>query len=265
MVRKSASDARAAAGGARSLRLHGTIARDLGVRIVSGRIQPGSTLDGEIEASEGLNVSRTAYREAMRILAAKGMVESRPKSGTRVSEAWRWHLLDPDVISWIFSADQPDERLIEALFEVRAIIEPEATALAAARRTEAHLQGLRRALDRMAERSLAGAAGQAADREFHSLLLEASGNAFLASFTSGVAAGVAWTTIYKQRRGPLQRDPIPDHLRVYEAVANRDPAAARDAMTRLIRLALLDTTREDKQRVSKRGRDKVSKPARASS
>jgi DNA-binding FadR family transcriptional regulator len=263
LAKKSTNGARAAAGGSGSLRLHGTIARDLGVRIVSGRIAPGSILDGEIEASERLKVSRTAYREAVRILAAKGMVESRPKFGTRVSEAWRWHLLDPDVISWIFSADQPDERLLEALFELRTIIEPGATALAATRRTEAHLQALRRALDRMAERSLAGPAGQAADREFHSLLLEASGNAFLASFTSGVAAGVAWTTIYKQRKSPLARDPIPDHQRVYEAVAKRDPAAARAAMTRLIRLALLDTTRGGK--LAKRSQAKKPKAARPAS
>jgi DNA-binding FadR family transcriptional regulator len=242
-----------------SLRLHGTIARDLGVRIVSGRIPPGSILNGEIEASERLHVSRTAYREAVRILAAKGMVESRPKFGTRVSEPRRWHLLDPDVISWIFSADQPDEGLLAALFELRTIIEPAAAALAATRRTDAHLQGLRCALDGMAEHSLAGSTGQAADREFHSLLLEAAGNAFLASFTSGVAAGVAWTTIYKQRKSPLARDPIPDHERVYEAVVKRDAAGAREAMTSLIRLALLDTTRNDRKPAVKRRSRKKNK------
>ena len=79
----------------RPLRLHGTIARDIGVRIVGGRIAPGSVLEGEIEASERLEVSRTAYREAVRILAAKGLIESRPKLGTRVSEPRHWHLLDP--------------------------------------------------------------------------------------------------------------------------------------------------------------------------
>jgi DNA-binding FadR family transcriptional regulator len=259
------TNARAEASGSRSLRLHGTIARDLGVRIVSGRIQPGSILNGEIQASERLNVSRTAYREAVRILAAKGMVESRPKFGTRVSESRSWHLLDPDVISWIFSADQPDERLLEALFELRTIIEPAATALAATRRSEAHLLRLRHALNRMAEKSLADSAGQAADREFHSLLLEASGNSFLASLTSGVAAGVTWTTIYKQRKSPLARDPIPDHERVYEAVEKRDPAAAREAMTALIRLALHDTTRGGKRSLPKHNQGKKSKSARAAS
>src|SRR5277367_929725 len=89
----------------RALRLHGTIARDIGTRIVSGRISPGRILSGEIEASARLRVSRTAYREAVRILAAKGLVDSRPKLGTRVSEPGHWHLLDPDVLGWMFTSN----------------------------------------------------------------------------------------------------------------------------------------------------------------
>jgi DNA-binding FadR family transcriptional regulator len=224
-----------------ALRLHGTIARDIGVRIVSGRIAPGRILNGEIEASERLKVSRTAYREAVRILGAKGLIESRPKLGTRVSEPRHWHLLDPDVISWIFSGT-PDERLLRGLFELRTLVEPAATALAAQRRTPQQLRVMREALDRMAASSLAVDAGRQADRDFHTALLEASGNPFLTSLTSGVAAAITWTTIFKQRRRPLPRDPVPDHERVYEAVASGDAAAARDAMAELVHLALLDTT-----------------------
>src|SRR6185437_13122950 len=168
----------------RPLRLHGRIARDIGVRIVAGRIAPGRLLEGEIEASARLSVSRTAYREAVRILAAKGLIESRPKRGTCVSQPHHWHLLDPDVISWIFTGN-PDARLLSALFELRTIVEPAAAALAAERRSAEQLRALRRSLDRMAASSLAVEAGQQADCEFHSMLLEASGNAFLASLTSG--------------------------------------------------------------------------------
>ncbi len=228
--------------GTKPLRLHGTIARDIGVRIVSGRLAPGTVLHGEIAASEQLKVSRTAYREALRILAAKGLVESRPKRGTRVSDASAWHLLDPDVVSWIFSAT-PDVRLLEAVFELRTIVEPAAAALAAARRTKEQLRAMKRALDDMTTESLAVDAGRLADRSFHSVLLAASGNPFLASLTSGIAAAVTWTTIFKQRSAPLRRDPLPDHLRVYQAVERRDPQAAREAMTDLVRLALLDTPR----------------------
>lgn len=254
--RTRASSKRPARGS--SLRLHGTIARDLGVRIVSGKIAPGRVLNGEIEASERLNVSRTAYREAVRILAAKGLIESRPKLGTRVSEPHCWHLLDPDVISWIFTGT-PDERLLRALFELRTIVEPAAAALAAQKRTAEQLQALRAALEEMAASTLAAEQGRQADRNFHSILLEASGNPFLASLESGVAAAVSWTTVFKQRKRPLPRDPLPDHQRVYEAVASGDASAARAAMAELVHLALLDTTGENP--VSSRAARRAERPS----
>ena len=225
----------------KSLRLHGTIARDLGVLIVSGRYKPGDLLNGEIAASDRLQVSRTAYREAVRILAAKGLVESRPKVGTKISPPERWHLLDPDVLSWIFEFE-PDDTLLANLFELRKIVEPEAAALAATRRTNEHLDTMARALEGMAKHSLAVEAGRLADQEFHSALLRASGNAFIVSLTSGVAAAISWTTVFKQRENPLTRDPVPDHARVYDAVAAADAKAAHKAMANLVDLAFLDTT-----------------------
>jgi DNA-binding FadR family transcriptional regulator len=237
----------------RPLRLHGTIARDLGVSIVSGKYKPGEVLNGEIAASDRLRVSRSAYREAVRILAAKGLVESRPKVGTRISQPDRWHLLDPDVLSWIFEFE-PDETLLANLFELRKIVEPEAAALAALRRTDQHLKDMARALAVMAKHSLAVEAGRLADQEFHSALLRASGNAFMVSLTSGVAAAISWTTIFKQRESPLSRDPIPDHARVYEAVADADPRAAHAAMENLVDLAFLDTTNARRPARKKRKR-----------
>lgn len=222
------------------LRLHGTIARDLGIKIASGVIRPGDILDGEIAASEMLNVSRTAYREAIRILSAKGLVTSRPKVGTRVSPREQWHLLDPHVLGWIFGAT-PDESLLDGLFELRRIIEPEAASLAAQRRTEAHVEAMRTSLEDMACHTLATEAGRSADQQFHAALLDASGNPFLSSLTSGVAAAVAWTTIFKQRLQPLRRDALPDHRKVFDAVAARDAAGAHAAMAQLVDLALSDT------------------------
>lgn len=225
----------------KSLRLHGMVARDIGILIVSGRYRAGDILDGEIDASERLNVSRTAYREAVRILAAKGLVEVRPKIGTRVSPRDKWHLLDPDVLSWIFKYE-PEEELLESLFELRKIVEPEAAALAAQRRTDAQLKVMSEALDAMAEHTLAKEEGRVADQNFHAALLEASGNPFLISLTSSVSAAVAWSTIFKQRKRPLKRDPVPDHRRVYEAIKAEDPKAASRAMADLIDMALIDTT-----------------------
>jgi DNA-binding FadR family transcriptional regulator len=237
----------------RSLRLHGAIARDLGVLIVSGRYKPGDLLNGEIAASDRLQVSRSAYREAVRILAAKGLVESRPKVGTRVSPPERWHMLDPDVLSWIFEFE-PDDTLLTSLFELRKIVEPEAAALAAQRRTDEDLRDMAAALEEMTEHTLAVDAGRIADQNFHAALLRASRNAFVVSLTTGVGAAISWTTVFKQRHNPLPRDPIPDHERVYEAVKAADPKAAHKAMANLIDLALLDTTNSRRPRAKKAGR-----------
>ena len=189
------------------LRLHGTIAQHLGVRIATGQFKPGALLDNEIEASDQWKVSRTAYREAVRILAAKGLVEARPKVGTRVNALQRWHLLDPDVLGWIFSGE-PDLQLITALFELRRMVEPPAAALAARRRSADDLAVMKRALEAMATHSLASELGRAGDQEFHAALLRASGNPFLESLTSGIVAAVARTTLFKQRRRPLDRKSV---------------------------------------------------------
>ena len=226
----------------KSLRIHGTIARDLGILIVSGRYKPGEVLNGEVAASDRLHVSRTAYREAVRILAAKGLVESRPKTGTRVSEREKWHLLDPDVLSWIFEFE-PEDQLLVSLFELRKIVEPEAAALAAERRTDQHLSRMATALEEMRVHTLAVEAGRAADHDFHAALLHASGNPFILTLTSGIGAAIAWTTVFKQRHHPLRRDPIPDHERVYDAVAAGDREAAYEAMSNLVDMAFLDTPR----------------------
>lgn len=223
----------------KQLRLHGTIARDLGIAIMSGRHQPGELLTGEVASSEKLSVSRTAYREAVRILAAKGLVESRPKIGTKVSPRAKWNLLDPDVLAWTFHGE-PDLELLECLFELRDIVESAAAAMAAERRTPEQLAAMRDAIDRMAQYTLATEAGRAADTEFHAWLLRASGNPFMISLTTGVQAAVDTTNLFKQRERPFIQDAVDDHRRVLNAIADSNPDEARKEMRALIQLALRD-------------------------
>lgn len=226
-------------------RLHGALAHRLGVEILSGLYPPGETLPSEIESSASLEISRSAYREAIRILAAKGMVESRPKTGTRVTERERWNILDPDVLRWMFETE-PTEAFILGLFELRLITEPAAAALAAQRRSPIHLQAMDQALIIMASETLATEAGRQADLDFHDALMQATENEALASLSSSISAAVAWSTRYKQRLQALERDPVPDHRAVYEAIARADVADARWCMESLVRLALHDTQRSMK-------------------
>ncbi len=224
----------------KTLRLHGTIARKLGISIVSGRYRPGDLLDGEIASSEQFAVSRTAYREAVRILAAKGLVDARPKVGTRIKPQSDWHLLDPDVLDWTFESE-PDPVLLNSLFELRNVVESAAAGLAARRRSAAHLRAMRAALTGMATHTLATEAGRQADLDFHTTLLDATDNPFIISLSNGVSAAIRTTTIFKQRKHPLRRDPLPDHERVFEAIAAKDSRKAQEAMSELIVLARMDT------------------------
>jgi DNA-binding FadR family transcriptional regulator len=225
---------------ARALRLHGSIARKLGIAIVSGEYKPGDLLDGEILSSERFAVSRTAYREAVRILAAKGLVDARPKIGTRINPKSKWHLLDPDVLVWMFESE-PDPELLNSLFELRNVVESAAAGFAATRRSAAHLKAMRSALKGMAAHTLATESGRQADLDIHTTLLDATDNPFIISLTSGVSAAINATTVFKQRTGPLRRDPMPDHLRVLEAIAAKNPGKAERAMSELIALARMDT------------------------
>jgi DNA-binding FadR family transcriptional regulator len=214
--------------------------RKLGVAIVRGRYPPGNVLPDEIAFAEQLQVSRGAYREALQALTSKGLVERKPKAGTRVLPRKRWNLLDPEVLSWFFIA-KPDLPFIRNLFELRAIIEPAAARLAAQRRDEGDLEKMRAALAGMRQHTLATEAGRLADRDFHTALLEASRNEALITLVASIASAVTWTTRFKQRERELPRDPIPEHERVYAAVAARDAGAADRAMAHLLELALEDT------------------------
>src|SRR5271170_7320948 len=225
---------------ARALRLHGSIARKLGISIVSGEYKPGDLLDGEISSSEQFAVSRTAYREAVRILAAKGLVDARPKVGTRINPKSKWNLLDPDVLVWTFESE-PDLDVLNSLFELRNVVESAAAGLAATRRSAAHLKAMRAALEGMSKHTLATEAGRQADLDFHATLLDATDNPFIISLTNGVSAAISTTTMFKQRARPLRRDPLPDHLKVLEAIAEKDPVKAQQAMSELILLARKDT------------------------
>ena len=81
-------------------RLHDQVVDHLGQAIVHAELAPGATLPNEADLGTQLGVSRTVIREAVKVLAAKGLIEVRPKTGTRVLSRDQWNLLDPDVLAW---------------------------------------------------------------------------------------------------------------------------------------------------------------------
>jgi DNA-binding FadR family transcriptional regulator len=176
----------------------------------------------------------------VQVLTAKGLVEGKPKAGTRVLPRSRWNLLDPMVLAWAFDGE-PEVEFVRDLFELRAVVEPVIARFAAERRSDEQLARLAGALEEMRGRTLATEAGQAADREFHETLLEAAHNEVMMSLAASIGAAVQWTTTFKLRGRSLPRDPVPDHARVYDAIAAGDGKAAAEAMQTLVDLAHKDT------------------------
>src|SRR5438093_11453299 len=152
--------------------LHGAVVHDIGVRILRGELQPGDLLPVDDDLIGESVVSRTVLREAIKVLAAKRLVQSRPKTGTRVRPRRDWNLLDPDVLAWQLEAGL-DRRFLDAALELRQLIEPQAARLAAGRATEAQLAALAQAHDEMERAGEDIELFMEPDLRFHGLLLEA--------------------------------------------------------------------------------------------
>ena len=220
-------------------RLHTQLAQKLGIEILYRKWLPGQVLPSEVDMANSLSISRTAVREAIRTLAAKGMVEARPKRGTCVTERIKWNLLDPDVLNWMFALE-PDETLVKNLFEMRLVLEPAAARFAAQRRSSSHLAAMSKALIVMDRETLLTEKGLQADIDFHAALMAAAGNEQLSTLNASIGATVALSTRYKIQHNILGRDPVPAHLAVYEAIERRDAEEAHWCMQYLVRLAVKD-------------------------
>ena len=222
--------------------LHGQTVETLGQRIVGGGLGEGETIDVAALRDE-LDLSVTAIREALRVLAAKGLVDARQKRGTYVLPRAHWNLLDDDVARWQLSGTV-DRGLLRDLHEVRAIVEPAAAELAAARRSEADLAELDAALARMATAVGPGSADDAvaADLAFHRTLLAASHNELLARMEVLIEAGLAQRDRLVHSAEP-GHDPVPAHRNVLEAIRRQDAAAARRAVDALLVTSAADLAR----------------------
>src|SRR4026207_2281428 len=93
--------------------LHGQLVHDIGTRILRGELRPGDPLPTETGTEAVPGVSRTVLRETIKVLAAKGLVVSRPKTGTQVRDRAFWNLMDPDVLAWRLEADPGDAFYID--------------------------------------------------------------------------------------------------------------------------------------------------------
>jgi DNA-binding FadR family transcriptional regulator len=221
----------------------------IGARIVQGDFLPGEALPNADDSSEMLGVSRTVLREAIKVLAGKGLVESRPKTGTRVRPRSDWNFLDPDVLSWRYSGTiNPDD--VTALFELRRAIEPMSAALAAQRATAEQIAELNAALVEMEEFSDDGDRFAKPDLVFHQTILRMTGNELIGSLAALIETALVMSFRLSNDNPGGQRHSMPLHRDVAEKIAAGDEPGAEKAL-----LILIDNAEKDvRQGVETRNR-----------
>ena len=215
------------------------VADQLRDRILDGSVGAGDRLPTAIELADIFGVSRSTVREALRVLASRGLIRTaRGTAGgtfvTRVELGQVSDYLETSLGLMSGSA----ELSVATLLEARQAFEVPAAGLAALRREEHHLAHMREAVERE-KRSRAQRARSREHRTFHSVVLEATGNPLIGLMTEPLFR------VLTARRGSEMPDSYwrqidEDHLEITERIAQQDHDGAVEAMR-----SHLETVRRD--------------------
>ncbi|WP_404478260.1 FadR/GntR family transcriptional regulator [Novosphingobium sp. BL-52-GroH] len=203
----------------------------IGRAIVTGQFE-NAVFPTEADLARQHGVSRSVTREAVKMLTAKGLLSARPRQGTTVQPTSSWNLFDTDVLRWMLER-QLSVDLLRQFNELRVSVEPEAAALAARVADEEDLRRIDGGLERMqaAERGLDDPLE--ADIAFHVAVLRASKNPFYIQLRDVVGTALRTSIRFTNHIKGRTAD-VAEHAKVRDAIAARDPQAARAAMRTII-------------------------------
>ncbi|RTB70387.1 FadR/GntR family transcriptional regulator [Acinetobacter baumannii] len=206
---------------------HALIVQQLGLKIVSGEISENEKLPSEVDLCEEYKVSRPVFREAIRVLNAKGLTYSRPKIGTVVRPKEEWHLLDPDVLFWLIQTT-PEHEFFKTLSTVRRVLEPELAYIAASTANEEDIERIKQAYEGM-EKATTVEEFIEPDTQFHLAIAKATHNDLLAYMSKMLVLPLQQSIQVTSLRPNLQGHSLPRHKAILTAIENKDPLSARHA------------------------------------
>lgn len=216
------------------------LAAQIAAQISAGEFAMGDRLPSERALADGYGVSRTSVREAIIALEVQGLVEVRLGSGIYVSATAAAAAAAGPLQ---FSGTPGPFELLRA----RCLVESEVAALAAETRKDTDLDRIFAALAAMREHMDNKAANEAADRQFHLRIAEATGNSVLVETVAAMwqrTGNPMWSRMDEHFHTPALRVASQeDHERVLAALVARDPAAARVAMRAHLERVIAEFTR----------------------
>lgn len=214
--------------------VYGKVLDSVGEAVITGVISEGQVLDTE-QIAKDLGASRSVMREVLRTLESMGLIDSRPRRGTRVLPCTEWDYLNPLLIGWRGRSQQWRTQQLE-LLELRLGVEPEAAYLAV-QRSDIGQEALHYAEamnDALATDDIRGYC--VADAYFHRIILEGSGNAAIAQFGEVVAAVLLSREF--EHRPPERKAVMPEaaqrHIALALAIIDNEADRARQGAREIV-------------------------------
>jgi GntR family transcriptional regulator, transcriptional repressor for pyruvate dehydrogenase complex len=195
--------------------------------IVSGALRPGDRLPKEADLAERLGLSRNSLREAVKALSMIRVLDVRQGDGTYVTS------LEPHLLLDLlgFVVDFHTDDAVMHFLEVRRLLEPAATALAAQRMSADDVEKLQSVLDELGpEPSIEALVAN--DLEFHRRIAAGAGNPVLSSLLDGISGPTTRARIWRglTQQGAAERT-REQHQAIVDAIAAGQPDLARSWAT----------------------------------
>ncbi|RVX38584.1 GntR family transcriptional regulator [Nonomuraea polychroma] len=218
---------------------HVQVVHALGARIVGGSLAPGTSIPVEEHLVGELGVGRSAVREGVKVLAGKGLLETRRSAGTRVRPRESWNLLDADVLSWRFEPE-PRPEDIRVLADLRVALEPGAARVAAERADASAVRRVDEALAALYATADDPEPFIEADLAFHKAVFAAADNDLLLYIYDMISIALRSVRQVHTRSVAHNKETLPGHERVAVAIRRRHHRKAEEAMREVVEVARAD-------------------------
>ena len=207
----------------------------MGVAILRGDYPEGALLPAEGDLMAQFGISRTVLREVLKTLAAKGLVVSKTRVGTKVRAQVDWNMFDSDLLGWRLDLGM-DLRFLNSLYEIRLAVEPAACALAALRRSDESIARMRALIDEFRQPGHTRLSFAEVDLALHLEIAAASGNPFMRSVGAIIEAALMASFVDSAPVDDIARQQrsTEEHAAIVEAIAHGDATGAAAAMTSVI-------------------------------
>lgn len=214
-------------------RLYQLLTRELGIAIVSGKIVSDQGYLSEASMCTNYAISRTTVREALKMLSAKGLIESVQRKGIRIKPVEDWNYFDSELLEWIL-ATPVSSALAQDFYQLRLAIEPAAAAICATNPTASFRFRLEKAYAKITPCTFSSDCGLTSSEEFHREILHTTGNRFYSRLSNFVSTAIKIAAKQVNPSSVEYRWDQEAYKELYNAIRNKNSGQAKSQMRKLL-------------------------------